>query len=319
MTDALAKLSKATQMLAEAKTLDEIRQVMDLAEAARTYAQAAKLGTEAANHAAEIKLRAQRKAGEMLQQLERSKGGDSRSFQPGTSASEYRQVLTDEEIAPTTAHRWQQVASLPEEMFEAHIAEVIGDGKELTTSGMLREIRREISHNEKIDPPELTGKYHVIYADPPWSYDNSGFDQSAEQHYPTMTLDEIKAMPVKEIASTPCVLFLWATVPLLPSALEVMESWGFEYKTHRVWIKDKGPGIGWWLYTRHELLLIGTRNGNAHPEERIDSVIIAPAGKHSKKPDSVYSDIEQCYKGSKIELFARQARDGWTSWGNENV
>ncbi len=138
MTDALATLSQATTMLAAARTLPEVKGILDLAEAARTYARAAKLGMEATNHAAEIKLRAERKAGEILAQLKRSKGGDSRSFQAGTSVSEYTAVLSDSDIAPTTAHRWQTVATIPEPVFEAHIATTIAAAEELTTAGVLR-------------------------------------------------------------------------------------------------------------------------------------------------------------------------------------
>lgn len=144
--DALAKLSAATTALAQASTLEEVKQIMDIAEAARTYARAAKLGLEAANHAAEIKLRAERKAGELLAQLERSKGGDSRSFQPGTSVSEYNTVLTENDIAPVTAHRWQAVAKLPEPVFERHIEKTRDSGAELTTAGVLR-LMPHVSHN----------------------------------------------------------------------------------------------------------------------------------------------------------------------------
>ena len=114
--DALAKLSAATYALAEAKTLDDVKRIIDIAEAARTYARAAKLGLEAANHAAEVKLRAERKAGELLQQLERAPGART-DIQPDSSperGSEYRAVLTDSDIAPTTAHRWQTVAQVPD-------------------------------------------------------------------------------------------------------------------------------------------------------------------------------------------------------------
>ena len=115
----LAKLSAATRALAEARTLDQVKHIMDVAEAARTYARAAKLGLEAANHAAEVKLRAERKAGELLQQLERAphdRGNQHvAKFQPGIQPeSEYRTVLTDSDIAQTTAHRWQTVAPLAE-------------------------------------------------------------------------------------------------------------------------------------------------------------------------------------------------------------
>ena len=117
MTDALVKLSQATTMLAEARSLPEVKGILDLAEAARTYARAAKLGLEATNYAAEIKLRAERKAGELLAELERGKTGPK--LDSGLECnSEYRAVLTDSAIAPTTAHRWQEAASIPEPVSE---------------------------------------------------------------------------------------------------------------------------------------------------------------------------------------------------------
>lgn len=151
--NALAKLSAATTALAEAKTLDEVKHILDIAEAARTYARAAKLGLEAQNHAAEIKLRAERKAGELLKELERDKGGrpSENSNHNGSSFSPYRQVLTESEIAPTTAQRWQTVAALPEEIFEEHIAETKASGQELTSSGVIRVAQEQskphVSHN----------------------------------------------------------------------------------------------------------------------------------------------------------------------------
>ncbi len=139
MTDALARLDKATQMLAEAKSLDEVKNIIDIAEAARTYARAAKLGLDAQNHAAEIKIRAERKAGELLLNLERKPG--ERTDKPHSNlvqGSEYREVLDSEEIPNTTAHRWQQAAQIPEKAFEQHVAQVKDAGLELTTSGLLK-------------------------------------------------------------------------------------------------------------------------------------------------------------------------------------
>ena len=139
MTNALAKLDKATQMLAEAKSLDEVKNIMDVAEAARTYARAAKLGLDAQNHAAEVKIRAERKAGELLLNLEKSKGGQpTHSKMETVEKSEYREVLDAEEIPNTTAHRWQQAAQIPERTFEQHVAQVKDAGLELTTSGLLK-------------------------------------------------------------------------------------------------------------------------------------------------------------------------------------
>lgn len=156
--DALAKLSAATYALAEAKTLDDVKQIMDIAEAARTYARAAKLGLEAANHAAEVKLRAERKAGEMLAQLERDQmAGLKRgpSFQAGMTESEYRTVLTENDIAPTTAHRWQTVATVPDEVFEEHVAEVKQEQRELTSAGLLR-LAGEIKQAAETIAPKWT-------------------------------------------------------------------------------------------------------------------------------------------------------------------
>jgi N6-adenosine-specific RNA methylase IME4 len=169
--------------------------------------------------------------------------------------------------------------------------------------------------NTPLLPP---GKFNLIYADPPWQYDNPGFNQSAANHYPTMDIDDICTLPVGNLSADDAVLFLWATSPLLPEALRVMVAWGFEYKTGRVWIKPRGPTIGWWINTRHELLLIGARGENLYPLEKLDSVIEAPSWAHSKKPECVYLDIEKVYPDMrKIELFARSKRAGWEVWGNE--
>ncbi|MCH7780706.1 MAG: DNA methyltransferase [Acidobacteria bacterium] len=161
------------------------------------------------------------------------------------------------------------------------------------------------------------GKYRVIYADPPWSYNNSGFNQSAESHYPTMPVEEVCALPVGELAGEGSVVFLWATSPLLPDALRVLEAWGATYKAGMVWVKPTAPGMGWWVRTRHEHLLIASFGGNEQPATMPDSVIEFPRSAHSKKPGSVYDTIEEMYPGPYVELFARNERDGWSRWGNE--
>ena len=145
--DALAKLSAATYALAEAKTLDDVKRIIDIAEAARTYARAAKLGLEAANHAAEVKLRAERKAGELLTTLaeQTEKGGDRRSetfqrYQADNieNITPYRAALADTATPIATAQRWQTVAQVPDEVFEEHVATVQQEQRELTSAGLLR-------------------------------------------------------------------------------------------------------------------------------------------------------------------------------------
>ena len=169
-----------------------------------------------------------------------------------------------------------------------------------------------------------TQLYGVIYADPPWRfavYSDEGMDRAADNHYQTMTTDDILALADKIPAANDCVLFLWATVPMLVEALEVMLAWGFTYKSNFAWVKDKA-GTGFWNRNKHELLLVGTR-GNVPapaPGEQLDSVITAKARKHSEKPAAFAELIEEMYPNAPaIELFARKPRLGWHVWGNEIV
>jgi N6-adenosine-specific RNA methylase IME4 len=192
---------------------------------------------------------------------------------------------------------------------------------EITITKAKREIAKEKRKN--MPKPELPiGTYEVIYADPPWSYDNSGFTQSAASQYPTMSIEEICNLDVSALTNNRSVLFMWATSPLLPEAFEVIKAWGFEYKASMVWIKDRSPGMGWWVNTKHELLLMASKPSAEkvnHPAKKFDSVITAPVTRHSAKPDVFYKLIEEMYDGTKIELFARNKREGWDNWGNENV
>lgn len=164
--------------------------------------------------------------------------------------------------------------------------------------------------------------FSVVYADPAWEYDNSGLYGAAERHYPTMTVNEICALPGEiglKVADT-AVLFLWATNPLLPDALRVMQAWGFDYKTNIAWDKERATtGLGFYVRGQHELLLIGTRN-NFQPITIFNSLFRAEKGAHSAKPYVVYSMIETMYPRQRyVELFARNAtpRTNWTFWGNE--
>jgi N6-adenosine-specific RNA methylase IME4/ParB-like chromosome segregation protein Spo0J len=166
-------------------------------------------------------------------------------------------------------------------------------------------------------------RYPIIYADPPWKFDvydgGSGLDRAAAAHYPTMDIEEIYKLPVAALATPDAVLFLWSTAPHLQKAFGALAAWGFEYKTHLVWVKPS-PGLGYWVRNQHELLLIGTRGHMRSPAEgaRPPSVITAQRREHSRKPDEAYELIEAIYPElPKIELFARSAREGWTVWGNQ--
>jgi N6-adenosine-specific RNA methylase IME4 len=166
-------------------------------------------------------------------------------------------------------------------------------------------------------------KYGVILADPEWHfelYGASGMLSHPANHYPTSDLADIKARDVPSIAADDCILFLWATVPMLPHALEVMQAWGFEYKSHFAWVKDKA-GTGYWNRNQHEVLLVGTKGDVPAPAPgtQWSSVIEANVGDHSEKPEKSLELIEHYFPTlPKIELNRRgPARPGWDAWGNE--
>lgn len=164
------------------------------------------------------------------------------------------------------------------------------------------------------------GPYAVVYADPPWTYSNQAVDtRRIDNHYPTMTLEEICALPVPQITHKAAILFLWVPAPLVPDGGKVMEAWGFTYRTQFVWDKER-PGMGYYLRGQHECLFIGVKGDMPPPptSARVPSVIRSRRRGHSQKPDTAYEIIESMYPQlPKIELFARTRREGWDAWGNE--
>lgn len=169
------------------------------------------------------------------------------------------------------------------------------------------------------EPLVHLGPFPVIYADPPWRYEHSESPEvrKVENQYPTMTLDEIKALDIP--AADDAVIFLWVTSPKLAEGLDVMTAWGFTYRTSMVWVKDR-IGMGYYARQQHEFLLIGRRGSlpAPDPEDRPASVVTAPRGEHSAKPDEFYDLIERMYPlAERCELFQRRPRQGWAGWGNQ--
>lgn len=188
-------------------------------------------------------------------------------------------------------------------------------------------IARVIAENHYIElqktfPPFPRKRYGVVLADPPWSfstYSENGMDRSADNHYPTVDVDTLCGVGPFVPAADDCVLFLWATVPMLPQALKVMKAWGFDYKSNFAWVKDR-IGTGYWFRNQHELLLVGTTGNIPAPAmgTQFSSVLEHAVGDHSQKPDAVYLMIESYFPTlPKIELNARRGREGWDVWGNE--
>jgi N6-adenosine-specific RNA methylase IME4 len=142
-------------------------------------------------------------------------------------------------------------------------------------------------------------------------------DRSADNHYPTMSMFDMLALNVP--AADDCVMFMWATVPMLPEALDLLDAWGFEYKSHICWVKDR-QGTGYWTRNMHELLLIATKGKVPAPAmgTQPPSVLDLPLGKHSEKPALFADMISTLYPTTpKLEMFARVGRVGWDVIGNE--
>jgi N6-adenosine-specific RNA methylase IME4/ParB-like chromosome segregation protein Spo0J len=182
-------------------------------------------------------------------------------------------------------------------------------------------IERLVEISKGNAPLGLDRTYPIVLADPPWRYEHPTFGSSRdiEEHYPTLSIDEICAVPVPRLASENALLFLWIPTPLLEQAFQVINAWGFSYRTGIVWVK-RWIGMGNYVRQRHEHLLLARRGEfpTPSPECRPDSVIEAPRREHSRKPDEAYALIEHMYPTlPKIELFARARRDGWAAWGNQ--
>jgi len=201
------------------------------------------------------------------------------------------------------------------------------------------------NHNDKAKPPPFpTGQFGVVYADPPWAYEMysaKGYEKSPDTHYDCMSTDTLKGMRDQIIFATApdAVCIMWACFPLLREAFELMEAWGFKYKTGGPWVKRTANGkpafgTGYVLRSAAELFLIGTvgspkiknhstRNvlltGNAPLEPHdIDAIIVDTLRReHSRKPDEMIPLIENLFDGPYLELFARTQRQSWTVWGNE--
>lgn len=194
--------------------------------------------------------------------------------------------------------------------------------------------KREYNQRTKQPPKPIAGKYHIWYADPPWRYRDSGVIETGDQikttsdnygradrHYPQMSIEELCEMgkDIRKSCEKNAVLFLWVTSPLLEESFQVINAWGFKYKSSFVWDKVK-HNFGHYNSVRHEFLLICTK-GSCTPEVQklFDSVqSIERTDKHSEKPEEFRVIIDTLYPtGNRIELFARTQADGWEMWGNE--
>jgi N6-adenosine-specific RNA methylase IME4 len=323
----------ARRALAEAKTLDEVKQVHDKAKAIRIYLRQQKAGLEAQNTAADITIRAGRRAGEMLSDSDLNSGGRPSENLLG-SFTGFPPTLGELGITRHESSEWQRIAALPEPVFEEYIAETKASGKELTMAGVLK-LAAKFAARQTIDQPsdslcggdivgslsvliEAGRRFRTIYADPPWRYGNQATRASTDNHYDTMTVDEICAEPVSQVVESDAHLHLWTTNAFLRDAFRVMEAWGFTYKSCYVWVKTQ-MGIGNYWRVSHEFLLFGLRG--TLPFQARDEMSWGEfeRSRHSTKPDAIRMKVERVSPGPHLEMYGRISipNSSWTVYGNQ--
>jgi N6-adenosine-specific RNA methylase IME4 len=342
MSGALTRYDAACRALAEAHRVDEVKDIRDKAVAMQAYALQAK-DTTLITQATEIRMRAERRAGELLVEMrERGERRDHSQRSRGETSDALPPKLADLGVTKTQSSRWQAMAALDSDAFEAKVERASTDAYDRMTGRFLKaaEIERVkqrrsevIEHGcttEDLVALAAAGKrFAVIYADPPWTfrtYSENGKGRSSEQHYDCMSLTEIAALPVASLAADDCALLLWCTWPhiAIGTHVKVIEAWGFKPSTVGfVWVKQNpsGNGLhngnGYWTQANTEVCFIATKGKPLRLTADVHQVIMAPVGEHSAKPEEVRHRIERLLPGPYLELFGRKPVPGWTTWGNE--
>lgn len=335
----LVLLARADRLLAQVQNLDEATDLISKAQAAQVYARKAKLGLEAQNKAAEIKIRAERLAGDYIRSLERGQGSrqDLTSCNVARS-SPYQEALESAGATRRDAMRWQLIAELPSEEFETEIAATKEGGRELTTSRMVKAasgyrsrqtveeaegdvageslngVYRGASGLKKLQ--ESSVKYRTLYLDPPWSYDNQGTRAATGNHYHTMSVEEIRALPVGELAADQAHLHLWTTNAFLFECPGLLDAWEFDYKGVFLWVKPH-YGIGNYWRVAHEILVLGVRGNLPFLDRGQRSWQEFPRQEHSRKPEDIREILEKVSPGPRLEFFAREGAESWVCWGDQ--
>lgn len=256
----------------------------------------------------------------------------------GTGSNQYKEQnstkisLANIGLSHNESSQAQKKAKISEKEFENLIDEC-KEQEDTTKQSVIKRKKnkdRTKKHKEKKESiiknltyktiEEITKQYDVIYADPPWEYENKKTDGygAAEGHYLTMTIDNLKKMNIDKISKKDCILFIWVTSPNLDIGIDLIRAWKFKYKSSFIWDKIN-HNMGYYNSVRHEFLLIATK-GSITPwnKKLFDSVYSKERTEHSKKPEYFYEVIETLYPGADyIELFARNEKKGWDSWGNQ--
>ncbi len=330
-------LSSAQRALAEAKTVDEVKDLRDKAVAVKAYAKKARLGKDLVVDASIIRLRAERKLGELLREVELADSAPGNQYtgpiETDAKSDAGPVSLAELGISRSDSSRSQRVATLPEDEFERYIAENTNQQREPTIAGALRLVKQQAAQNGTSAPHPRPAesvvddlgilirkgtKYSAIYADPPWPYNNQATRAATSNHYPTMSVDDICEEPVEQLCRDHAHLHLWTTNAFLLDAFDVIESWGFTYKSCFIWVKPR-IGIGNYWRVSHEFLLLGVRGQLTFRDKGARSWIEHERAEHSRKPLAVREIIERVSPGPYLEMYGRQSppNEDWTVYGNQ--
>lgn len=336
-TRALVFYNRAKQALAKAHRVDEVKSIGDKATAMRAYAIQAK-DRELQDYATEIRMRAERRAGELLGEMEKRRAG-----RPPKNRSSMRtdlpSTLADLGISKNESARWQALAEASPEHFEKALEKTREQsGAILASAPVLRELRREEYEAEaaklKTNPPKLPeGKYSVVVTDPPWPTGEPGRTQgvggeagvfvkdTAGMKYSTMSLAEIGAQVaglVKRVAAADCHVFLWTTQAFLFAAKEILDECGLTYRFTMVWKKPGGPQPLRYPQYNCEFVICATQGKPKFVATKdFWACFEAPRGQHSEKPEKFYQTLRRVTVGRRLDAYNRRPIDGFECWGSE--
>lgn len=322
-------MRRAYGEIESARSIDDVKDIRDRAEAARQYAKAAGYSRDITNMCAEIKLRSERRAGQILLQMRdqglRAEPGrpDKTRHDDGISKPTLVDLgVADDPIkADLRARRWQQLADIPEDTIEHYVDHAKEADADVTNNGLRQFAARQRQPEPVPEPVPLPdGKFSCIVSDPPWPMQkierNERPAQGVALDYPVMSLEDIAALPVGDLAADDCHLYLWVTHKFLPAGLDLLDGWGFRYQCVMTWRKNVGITPFSWMYdTEH---VIFARRGSL-PLTRLGLRLSfeAPVAGHSVKPDVFYERVVSASPGPRLEMFSRRKRDGFEAWGNE--
>ncbi len=341
----LVRYDAAKRVLVEAHRVDEVKNIRNNAVAMQAYARQAK-DTTLITQATEIRMRAERRAGELLIDMaarrERHAGKAANGSRVATPTSQPR--LPDLGINKTQSSRWQKLAALDSDRFEGKVESASKHAYDRMAQRFIMEAEiarakqrhgKIIEHRCVVDDffalAESGRRFPVIYADPPWPLDTWGGPNgkvlsAPDTHYDTSTVEQIMKLPVAALATDHCALLLWCTWPHIASGthVAVIEAWGFKPSTAGfVWVKSNTDseglrtGMGYWTRSNSEICLLATKGSPTRLATDVHQVVFTPVGQHSVKPDEVRRRIERLFPGPYLELYGRKPVASWTVWGNE--